>query len=159
DRIGIRRLTERTVYQGSRNGFSVVGATTRTFTRPLDRLRESTRSVHPQRTAESGKFDLTPSEDQQMIVDLVSQFGSQVLRPAAGTAEDANEIDETTLEQSGELGLSLLNIPESLGGLSEERSAVTGVLVAEALAEADMGQAVACLAPSAVATAISLWGD
>ncbi|WP_146827068.1 acyl-CoA dehydrogenase family protein, partial [Aeromicrobium flavum] len=55
-------------------------------------------------------------------------------------------------------GLSLLNIPEPLGGLSEERSAVTGVLVAEALSHGDMGQAVACLAPSAVATAISLWG-
>ncbi|RYJ05504.1 MAG: acyl-CoA dehydrogenase, partial [Actinomycetales bacterium] len=35
---------------------------------------------------------------------------------------------------------------------------VTGVLVAEALAYGDMGQAVACLAPAAVATAISLWG-
>jgi alkylation response protein AidB-like acyl-CoA dehydrogenase len=53
----------------------------------------------------------------------------------------------------------LLNLPESLGGLSEERSAVTGVLVAEALAEGDMGQAVACLAPAAVATAIALWGS
>ncbi len=35
---------------------------------------------------------------------------------------------------------------------------VTGVLVNEALAYGDMGQAVACLAPASVATAISLWG-
>ena len=62
------------------------------------------------------------------------------------------------LAQTSEFGLTLLNIPEALGGLSEDRSAVTGVLVAEALAEGDMGQAVACLAPAAVATAISLWG-
>src|SRR5690625_6117468 len=80
DRIGIRRLTERTVYQGSRTGFSVAGATTRTFTRPLKEL--TSRSVHPQRTAASGRFDLTPRSEQQMIVDLVSQFGSQVLAPA-----------------------------------------------------------------------------
>jgi hypothetical protein len=36
---------------------------------------------------------------------------------------------------------------------------VTGVLVAEALAHGDLGIAVACLAPAAVSTALSLWGD
>jgi alkylation response protein AidB-like acyl-CoA dehydrogenase len=41
----------------------------------------------------------------------------------------------------------------------EERSAVTTVLVAEALAHGDLGLAAAVLAPGAVATAISLYGD
>ena len=50
-------------------------------------------------------------------------------------------------------------MPEELGGIVTERSAMTGVLVAEAMAHGDMGQAVACLAPAAVSTAISLWGD
>jgi alkylation response protein AidB-like acyl-CoA dehydrogenase len=36
---------------------------------------------------------------------------------------------------------------------------VTTVLLGEALAQGDMGLAVACLAPAAVSTAISLWGD
>ena len=63
------------------------------------------------------------------------------------------------LEQSAELGLSLIEVPEELGGIVTERSAMTGVLVAEAMAHGDMGQAVACLAPAAVSTAISLWGD
>jgi alkylation response protein AidB-like acyl-CoA dehydrogenase len=36
---------------------------------------------------------------------------------------------------------------------------VTGVLVAEALANGDMGLALACLAPAAVSTALGLWGD
>jgi hypothetical protein len=36
---------------------------------------------------------------------------------------------------------------------------MAGTLVAEALAKGDMGLAVACLAPGAVATALSLWGD
>jgi alkylation response protein AidB-like acyl-CoA dehydrogenase len=40
----------------------------------------------------------------------------------------------------------------------EERSAMAGTLVAEALARGDMGLAVAALAPGAVATAIGLWG-
>jgi alkylation response protein AidB-like acyl-CoA dehydrogenase len=41
----------------------------------------------------------------------------------------------------------------------EQRSAVTSVLMSEALAQGDMGIAVACLAPAGVSTAISLWGD
>jgi alkylation response protein AidB-like acyl-CoA dehydrogenase len=39
-----------------------------------------------------------------------------------------------------------------------ERAAVTNALIAEALAEGDMGLAFACLAPAAVSNAISLWG-
>ena len=74
-------------------------------------------------------------------------------------AEAADDTPKEVLAQTGEFGLTLLNIPEASAGSSEDRSAVTGVLVAEALAEGDMGQAVACLAPSAVATAISLWGS
>jgi alkylation response protein AidB-like acyl-CoA dehydrogenase len=55
--------------------------------------------------------------------------------------------------------VGVLNIPESMGGMGTERSAVTGVLVAEALAHGDLGLAVAALAPSAVSTALVLWGD
>ena len=40
-----------------------------------------------------------------------------------------------------------------------ERSAVTGVLIAEALAHGDMGLAAALLAPGGVATALARWGD
>ena len=50
-------------------------------------------------------------------------------------------------------------LPEALGGAVEQSSAVTSVLMSEALAQGDMGIAVACLAPAGVSTAISLWGD
>jgi hypothetical protein len=40
-----------------------------------------------------------------------------------------------------------------------QRSATTTVLMSESLAQGDMGIAAACLAPAAVSTAISLWGD
>ena len=49
-------------------------------------------------------------------------------------------------------------VPEELGGIATERSAMAGTLVHEALAKGDMGLAVAALAPGAVATALSLWG-
>src|SRR3546814_390005 len=66
--------------------------------------------------------------------------------------------DVCSSDLSLEIGLPILGIPEKLGGISEERSAMAGTLVAEALAKGDMGLAVAALAPGAVATAISLWG-
>jgi alkylation response protein AidB-like acyl-CoA dehydrogenase len=43
--------------------------------------------------------------------------------------------------------------------MGAERSATTGVLVAEALAHGDMGLAVSCLAPAGVSNALVLWGD
>ncbi|HEX6389074.1 MAG TPA: acyl-CoA dehydrogenase family protein, partial [Solirubrobacteraceae bacterium] len=58
-----------------------------------------------------------------------------------------------------ELGTATLGIPEALGGVMDERSAVTTVLVAEALAKGDLGLAAAVLSPAAVATALSLYGD
>jgi alkylation response protein AidB-like acyl-CoA dehydrogenase len=53
----------------------------------------------------------------------------------------------------------MIGVPEELGGAGSERSTVSGVLIAEALAHGDMGLAVACLAPSAVSNALVLWGD
>jgi alkylation response protein AidB-like acyl-CoA dehydrogenase len=155
DRLGLRRTTERAVYEGAKGGFRVVGASSRVFRR----VKGGGRPTRLARTSDSGVFDLEPTEDQQMIVGVVKEFAAEVLRPAAADAEAATDTPKEVLTQTGDFGLTLLNIPESLGGLSEDRSAVTGVLVAEALAEGDMGQAVACLAPAAVATAISLWGS
>lgn len=155
DRLKLRKTTERAVYEGARSGFRVAGATGRAF----KRVAGTGRPARLARTSDSGVFDLTPTEDQQMIVGVLRELAAEVLRPGAAVAEDLDDTPKEVLSQAGELGLTLLNIPESLGGLSEDRSAVTGVLVAEALAEGDMGQAVACLAPAAVATAISLWGS
>ena len=53
----------------------------------------------------------------------------------------------------------MLGVPEELGGAVSERSSVTAVLAAEALAHGDMGLAVALLAPAGVAAALALWGD
>ena len=155
DQLKLRKTTETAVYHGARGGFRIAGATTRAFAR----VSGSGTPARLRSASDTGVFDLEPTEDQQMIVGVIREFAAEVLRPGASDAETAADTPQEVLAQTGELGLTLLNIPESLGGLSEDRSAVTGVLVAEALAEGDMGQAVACLAPAAVATAISLWGS
>ena len=155
DKLKLRSSTEKAVYQGAKSGFRAAGAASRTF----KRVKGSGKPTRLAKTGDTGVFDLTPTEDQAMIVGVIKEFAAEVLRPGALVAEESNDTPKEVLAQTSEFGLTLLNIPEALGGLSEDRSAVTGVLVAEALAEGDMGQAVACLAPAAVATAISLWGS
>ena len=93
-----------------------------------------------------------------MLVDVVTEYAAEVVRPAAAEADDVAAAPEAVLKASLDIGLPILGVPEDLGGISAERSAMAGTLVAEALAHGDMGLAVATLAPGAVSTALSLWG-
>ncbi len=94
-----------------------------------------------------------------MLRDSVREFGLDRLRKVAEQADADCATPPELLAQANELGLSMVGVPEELGGAVEQRSAVTSVLMSEALAQGDMGIAVACLAPAGVSTAISLWGD
>ena len=156
DRFGLRKPTERVVFEATRTGFRTLGAVNRGFVRAGSRAGKATR-VPP--AARTGLFDLTPTEDEQMLVDVVTELAAEVLRPAAADANDAGRAPTEVLEASREIGIPTLGVPEQLGGVSAQRSAMAGTLVAEALAKGDMGLAVACLAPGAVATALSLWGS
>ena len=139
----------------TRGGFRAATTAGRTFKRVGSPTAGGVRV--PSATA-PGVFDLTPTEDEQMLVDVVAEFAAEVVRPAAAEADAACAAPDALLTASLEIGLPILGVPEALGGISEERSAMAGTLVAEALAKGDMGLAVATLAPGAVATALSLWG-
>jgi hypothetical protein len=118
--------------------------------------------VEPARqpTAEPGtSFDATPTDEQKMLVEAVRDFALRRCRPAALTADEDCSTPAELLATAAELGLAALGVPEPHGGVLENRSTVTAALVAEALAEGDMGIALACLAPAAFATALGLWGD
>ena len=104
-------------------------------------------------------FDVTPSDEQKMLVEAVRDFALRACRPAALKADDDRSAPPSLLVTATELGLTALGIPEAHGGVLEHRSTVTAALAAEALAEGDMGVALACLAPGGVATALGLWGD
>lgn len=156
DRVGARKQAERAVFTATRGGFRTISAAGRTFTRSG---RAGVPGARPAAVPGAGLFDLTPSEDEQLLVDVVSELAAEVLRPAAPAADEACTAPSDVLAAGREVGLPILGLPESLGGVTEERSAVAGVLVAEALAHGDLGLAVASLAPGAVATAIGLWGS
>jgi alkylation response protein AidB-like acyl-CoA dehydrogenase len=156
DRLNLRKPAERAVYEASRTGFRAVGAANRTFAK----VQKRGGGARPASAGERGLFDLTPSDEQKMIVEATAEFARELLRPAAAAADAACEAPEQILARAvTELGITQLGVPENLGGMGSERSATTGALVNEALAHGDMGLAVACLAPAAVSTALVLWGD
>ena len=160
DRFGpfgwnLRKPTERVVFEATRSGFRTLGAVNRQFARTGRAKGTPTRVPAASAT---GRFDLTPTEDEQMLVEVVREYAAEVVRPAAAGADELAEPPEAVLKASLDIGLPILGVPEELGGISAERSAMAGTLVAEALAHGDMGLAVATLAPGAVSTALSLWG-
>ncbi len=155
DRLGLREPTERLLRGASRT-------TTRTAANAGRRFAAVQKRSTAARQPKAGRtdlFDLTPTDEQRMLRDSVREFALDRLRPAAYDADGACAAPPELLAQANELGLAMVGVPEELGGAVEERSAVTSVLMGEALAQGDMGIAVACLAPAGVATALGLWGD
>jgi alkylation response protein AidB-like acyl-CoA dehydrogenase len=155
DRFGLRDRTQRLIFGGSKNTLRVATVAGRSFA-TASRL---TRPARQPRSAPSDLFDLTPTDEQQMLVEAAGEFAADRLRPAAATADRDCATPPDLIAQAADLGVTIVGVPEELGGVVEERSAVTAVLLAEALAAGDAGIAVACLSPGAVASALSLWGD
>jgi alkylation response protein AidB-like acyl-CoA dehydrogenase len=155
DRLRLREPAERFLHGASKTTIRTAATAGRTFAAAQTLARPARqRTTRPRQ-----RFDLTPTEEQQMLRDSVTDFAVHKLRPAAEQADDARCTPSALLTQAGELGLTMVGVPEELGGAVKPRSAVTSVLMSEALAHGDMGIAVACLAPAAVSTALGLWGD
>jgi alkylation response protein AidB-like acyl-CoA dehydrogenase len=155
DRHRLRDPLNRVLRYGIKQAFTVTGASTRQFKR-VQGLRSG-----PTRLKASGRdyFDLTPDEDQKLIVETVSEFAEEVLRPAARDADAAAGYPVDLISKAAELGVTAINIPEDFDGIAAHRSTVTNALVAEALAYGDMGLALPILAPGGVATALTNWGS
>ncbi|MEV6140413.1 acyl-CoA dehydrogenase family protein [Nocardia sp. NPDC051990] len=156
EKYNLRKPIERVTYEGTKSGFRTLGAATRVFGKVAG-------GGAPKRLADNESknkdyFDLTPSDEQQMIVETVKEFAAEILRPAAYEADNAAKAPRDLLERAAELGITVINVPEELEGAAAERGAVTNSLVAEALAHGDMGLALPILAPSGVAIALSQWG-
>lgn len=151
-RLGLKAPVDRAVYRATRAGFTVAN-------RSFDAARKLAEPQRLPAAEDRGVFDLTPTEEQRMIADTVREFAAEGLRPAARVADDRCEAPPELLGTAASLGVTLVGVPEALGGVATERSTVTNVLVAEALAHGDLGLALACLAPGAVSNALVRWGD
>ncbi|QBS40889.1 butyryl-CoA dehydrogenase [Nocardia sp. CS682] len=156
EKYNLRKPIERVTYEGTKTGFRTLGAATRAFAKVTGNGQP--KRLAPNEAKNKDFFDLTPSDEQQMIVETVREFAAEILRPAAYDADAAAKAPRDLLERAAELGITLINVPEELEGAASERGAVTNSLVAEALSHGDMGLALPILAPSGVAVALSQWG-
>src|ERR1700748_3142907 len=155
DKYHLRDPLNRGLRYGTKTIFSTAATTSRQFNR-IQNLRGG-----PTRLKSSDKnyFDLTPDDDQKLIVETLDEFAEEVLRPAAHDADEAATYPRDLIAKAPELGITAVNIPEDFDGIAAHRSSVTNVLVAEALAYGDMGLALPILAPGGVASALTHWGS
>lgn len=154
-KYNLRGVIDKTVYGGTKTGFRAIGAAGRTFEKVAG-------DGKPQRLGDAAPtrdyFDLTPDDDQRLILETVREFAAEVVRPAAADADTAAAPPADLLTRAAELGITSINVPENLDGAAAGRSAVTNALVYEALSHGDLGLALPIIAPSGVAIALTNWG-
>ncbi len=135
DRLGIRGPTERLLHGASKTTMRTAARAGRTFAA----AQKLSRPARQPRARRSGLFDLEPTDEQQMLRESVRDFALARLRPVAGGADATCAAPAELLAQANELGLTMVGVPEQLGGALEERSAIAAVLLSEALARATWG--------------------
>src|SRR5436305_11887333 len=86
DRLGIRQPTERFLHGASKTTLRTAARAGRTFA-------AAQKLSKPARQPKAGRrdlFDLTPSDEQQMLSESVREFALDKLRPAAADADAAS---------------------------------------------------------------------
>lgn len=156
DDVGVRRRVERALFKATKGGVRSATAAGRQFeaARRLGGV-----PVRPTPRTPHDLFDVTPDDEQALLRDALREFAAAKVRPAASDADSGAETPAELLLALSELGVSVLGVPEELGGAMQAQAAVTATLAAEALAHGDLGIAYAALAPGAVAAAIGRWGS
>ncbi len=96
-------------------------------------------------------ISFSPSEEQQMIINTVSEFAVNEMRKLYRECDENGEIPVEIIDKAWEFGLIASSIPEKYGGFGSEHSAVTGALVAEELAWGDLSMAMHILCPALAA--------
>ncbi|MCP8465109.1 acyl-CoA dehydrogenase family protein [Pseudomonas sp. ZM23] len=147
DRLKLRKPFEKLLYSGSRTGFRMVSE------------RAAKQSKMPRKVDPDGLFDLSLSDEQQMLVEMLEGFAADVLRPAAHDADARASLSLELLSQAQELGLTHYGVGEVHGGMAGERTTLTNALIAEALARGDMSLAAALLVPLSAANCIRRWAS
>ncbi len=103
-------------------------------------------------------IDFEPSEEQALIIETVRQFAENEIRPLSREADEAGVPPRAVLDAAHELGLVANGLPEAQGG-GGDRSAVTGVLIAEELGWGDFAIALAILSPGLVGFPVADFGS
>ena len=100
-------------------------------------------------TAQDLLFDLTLTDEQRMNRESMQRFAAAEIRVLAKPVDEGLSPAQDFYPKSAELGLTLLPIPEALGGAGVDRSPTSNALIFEDLAHGDMSLALGSIAPMA----------
>lgn len=153
DQFKLRKIIEKSLYQGSKIGFKTLSTTQKIFKsdqkNPKQRLPNQEKSL----------FDLNLTEEQQMTADAMGQFAAEVLYPLAHDADHHEKFPQALWQHVTDLGLNFYALPEQFGGVTAEKNITSNVLIAEQLAKGDFSLTAGLLSTFSVINAITQWGS
>jgi hypothetical protein len=134
DQFNLRKLIEKSLYQGSKAGFKSLSQSQKFF---------KSQSLKKQRLSPQGKnlFDLNLSEEQQMLVESMHQFAQEILYPLAARADHNETFPQELWQHAKDLGLNEYALPEALGGVADHLNIVSNILITEQLGRGDFSLA------------------
>ncbi len=94
-------------------------------------------------------FDLTLTDDQRMNRETIQRFAAAEIRAQAAAGEKSGATATDFYQKTLDLGLTLMPIPEALGGAGVPRSPISNILNAEDLANGDLAMALGAISPLA----------
>ncbi len=100
-------------------------------------------------TAPDLLFDLTLTDEQRMNRESMQRFAAAEISTQAKPVDEGHAQARDFYPKSAELGLTLLPIPEALGGAGVDRSPISNALIFEDLAHGDLSLALASISPMA----------
>jgi hypothetical protein len=112
DKLGLREPAVRLLHGASK----ATGRTAATAGRSFAAAQRLSRPARQARARRSDLFDLDPSDEQQMLRDSVREFALAELRTVAADADAGCATPPELLGQANELGLTMIGVPEELGG-------------------------------------------
>lgn len=86
-------------------------------------------------------------EEQKLVQETMRSFAREEMRKIARECDENSTLPGELLEKVWGLGICATSIPESYGGHGFDRSALTGLIMAEELAFGDVSLAMAALTP------------
>lgn len=149
--LNLRKISEKFVYEGAKNGVKIASKTSTIF-KPNSKQPER---LNPK--SSNNVFNLNYNEEQLIIQETIQQF-AQKMRVDAEKTDEAGKISDDLWQSYHELQLPYMQTPERLGGIMQEKSTVTQMLIIENLAHGDLGMTYAFYTSNSVLNAIVEFG-
>lgn len=153
DQLKLRKILEKSLYQGSKVGFKTLSSTQKVF------KSEHQNSKQRLPNQQKSLFDLSLTEEQQMTADAMEQFATEVIYPLAHDADHNEKFPLQLWQHISDLGLNYYALPEPFGGVAAEKNIVSNVLIAEQLSRGDFSLTAGLLSTFSVINAITQWGS